>query len=496
VEFHGSGSEGVEETKGEQMEPEQQIECEACCNAPATEPKIDINKIGEQVAALIQKAEKDKAKIAPMLCHVWTALEAKQEVNGCKSKGAWAEKFGITLRYCQYIVKGKRDRSVEVKKRDANHVVRLTDGQIVSINGAKYKVVASESNAILVRVDDAPVAKAALKLNTEPQRVKVLEGRILQLHVGSKYEVRGGGINSKLRPTYTYVGCMLEGDPINQFAAKDKPVYHFTDENGKEKYVVKTSRIVFYAQTEHAKEIAEIVNAKLGITAPAAEPKKDIRKAHLPYSPDYGTTYTTYCGKPLRGLKVIGRDEENTKKYRMCAKCFQLKFGDNPKRPFTDLSDAEVAALMSDPHPTPEPKELRVKLTKAQAGQAFHEIEMLVEDEENYPEGVDEKEWLDAQPTCEGRTTLVFDTTKPLFRLFVDTLLRELDDWASHKRDMVEVSTRDLAQKNRDREVADAAQNAAGKIRLALRSVDIREENEKAQVTLVTTDNCPTEEVL
>jgi hypothetical protein len=60
----------------------------------------------------------------------------------------------------------------------------------------------------------------------------------------------------------------------------------------------------------------------------------------------------------------------------------------------------------------------------------------------------------------------------------------------------VEVSTRDLAQKNRDREVADAAQNAAGKIRLALTSVDIREENKKAQITLVTTDNCPTEEVL
>jgi hypothetical protein len=74
----------------------------------------DINKIGEEVAALIKGAEKDKAKIAPKLREVWTALEAKTEVNGVKSKGAWAKKFGITLRYCQYIVKDgsrKRERS-------------------------------------------------------------------------------------------------------------------------------------------------------------------------------------------------------------------------------------------------------------------------------------------------------------------------------------------------------------------------------------------------
>ncbi len=72
----------------------------------------DINKLGEQVAALIKGAEKDKAQIAPMLREVWAALEAKTEVNGVKSKGAWAAKFGITLRYCQYLVKdGSRKRS-------------------------------------------------------------------------------------------------------------------------------------------------------------------------------------------------------------------------------------------------------------------------------------------------------------------------------------------------------------------------------------------------
>jgi hypothetical protein len=81
---------------------------------------IDINKIGEEVAALIRGAEKDKEKIAPMLREVWAALDEKKEVNGVTTKSAWAKKFGITLRYCQYIVKdGSRKRS---EKDDANRV--------------------------------------------------------------------------------------------------------------------------------------------------------------------------------------------------------------------------------------------------------------------------------------------------------------------------------------------------------------------------------------
>ena len=96
---------------------------------------IDINKIGQEVAALIKGAEKDKEKIAPMLRKVWSALEAKEEVNGAKSKGAWAKKFGITLRYCQYIVKdGSRKRT---EKKDAN---RVRSGFLGRIAEAKRKV--------------------------------------------------------------------------------------------------------------------------------------------------------------------------------------------------------------------------------------------------------------------------------------------------------------------------------------------------------------------
>jgi hypothetical protein len=66
----------------------------------------------------------------------------------------------------------------------------------------------------------------------------------------------------------------------------------------------------------------------------------------VPYSPDYGDTYTTYCGKPLDGLKLIGTEQETNKTFRKCAKCVQAKFGDKPKRPFTVMSDAEVDALV------------------------------------------------------------------------------------------------------------------------------------------------------
>src|SRR5271163_4192309 len=104
----------------------------------------NIDQIGERVAALIKGAEADKKKIAPMLRTVWAELEAKKPVNGVKSKGAWAAKHGITLRYCQYLVKdGDRKRS---EKKDANpvRVVELKAGMVVKFgkDGVLYTVVA------------------------------------------------------------------------------------------------------------------------------------------------------------------------------------------------------------------------------------------------------------------------------------------------------------------------------------------------------------------
>lgn len=108
----------------------------------------DINKLGEEVAALIKSAEKDRAKIAPMLRTVWAELEAKKEVNGVRSKGAWAAKFGITLRYCQYIVKDG-SRKAQKTRTTVRPVVTLKEGMIVSLNGVKYKVAEGEGAIFL-----------------------------------------------------------------------------------------------------------------------------------------------------------------------------------------------------------------------------------------------------------------------------------------------------------------------------------------------------------
>jgi hypothetical protein len=87
----------------------------------------DINKLGEEVAAMIKSAETDKARIAPKLREVWQALEDKQEVNGVKTKKEWAKKFGVTMRYCQYLV---RDGS---RKDQTRTTVRVLDGLTVGL---------------------------------------------------------------------------------------------------------------------------------------------------------------------------------------------------------------------------------------------------------------------------------------------------------------------------------------------------------------------------
>lgn len=101
----------------------------------------DIDKLGEEVATLIKNAEQDKAKVAPMLRKVWAELEAKRPVNGCASKGAWAQKFGITTRYCQYILRGERGKGSAKKRRTVVRIVELKEGMLVRWHGSTvYKV--------------------------------------------------------------------------------------------------------------------------------------------------------------------------------------------------------------------------------------------------------------------------------------------------------------------------------------------------------------------
>ena len=90
-----------------------------------------INKIGADVAKALRELEKgtdalDVRRDAAQskLRQVWDALERGEIVNGCTTKNAWAAFAKVDIRTCQYTLKGKRNRSAEVKKRSANHVVR------------------------------------------------------------------------------------------------------------------------------------------------------------------------------------------------------------------------------------------------------------------------------------------------------------------------------------------------------------------------------------
>jgi 6-pyruvoyl-tetrahydropterin synthase len=97
----------------------------------------NIDQLGEDVAAKIKSAERDKTTIAPDLRKVWAAFDAKQEVNGVRKKKDWAKKFGVSLRYCQYLV---RDGSRKNQRANSVRVVTLKEGMVVNFDGVKYVI--------------------------------------------------------------------------------------------------------------------------------------------------------------------------------------------------------------------------------------------------------------------------------------------------------------------------------------------------------------------
>lgn len=89
----------------------------------------------KNVATQQSGLDKDRISIQPQLRQVWDALKAGTVVNGCKTTKEWAEKFAkVTPRYCQYILKGNRDRTEEVKRRTSGSPIKvlLTDVQFNS----------------------------------------------------------------------------------------------------------------------------------------------------------------------------------------------------------------------------------------------------------------------------------------------------------------------------------------------------------------------------
>lgn len=78
---------------------------------------MNIDKIGEKVKDGVAGVTAATEKLRPMMQQVWAALEAGQTVNGCTKKEEWAAWSGQTTRNIQHVLKGKRDRRAEVKKR-------------------------------------------------------------------------------------------------------------------------------------------------------------------------------------------------------------------------------------------------------------------------------------------------------------------------------------------------------------------------------------------
>ena len=62
----------------------------------------------------------------------WEALEAKQAVNGVTSKKAWAKKFGISLRYCQYLVRDGSRKNQPKANANSVRVLSLKEDMIAS----------------------------------------------------------------------------------------------------------------------------------------------------------------------------------------------------------------------------------------------------------------------------------------------------------------------------------------------------------------------------
>ena len=109
-----------------------------------TIPSLD--KIGLEAAKLLQSGQRNVSLAQSKLRQVWAAFdEAKEngteiEINGVKSKTAWAEHWKVSMRYCQYVVKdGSRKRS---EKKDANpvRVITLKHGSLFKVDGVTYRI--------------------------------------------------------------------------------------------------------------------------------------------------------------------------------------------------------------------------------------------------------------------------------------------------------------------------------------------------------------------
>lgn len=142
--------------------------------------KVNINDVSAEVKALLKdmklgetQTEQARKLAQPKLQLIWHALEAKQVVDGCKTKKEWAKSAGRTPRYCQLILKGERGAG-SAKKRTMVRgcfLGRIAEakekvGVIQRAYDAPFKPGEVKDSKVLDQIDPiiAPVFKEFLKL--------------------------------------------------------------------------------------------------------------------------------------------------------------------------------------------------------------------------------------------------------------------------------------------------------------------------------------------
>jgi hypothetical protein len=99
-----------------------------------------IRTFKDEPRAFKMDREENRVSIAERVILIWSEFERIEKektgetINGASNKTEWAKKHKITLRYCEYIIKGKRDRSAEVKTRAMN----LQTGLLVKVGDQKF----------------------------------------------------------------------------------------------------------------------------------------------------------------------------------------------------------------------------------------------------------------------------------------------------------------------------------------------------------------------
>jgi hypothetical protein len=308
---------------GDEMKPKRAIDP----NAAGDEVKRLLAEDGTASAALkdlrwAKAARKEALKKALII--VWQAFEKKQTVNGFATRKEWCTGFAkVTPRHCEHILYGREPEKPKANSRSRQGVVDLKEGMLVRWHGNDtYRVVSIgvgkddevTSLELFTEAYEEPLPKKKKKETASKKSTKVVHA----IHVRpSDHEVTG-----------TF--CGLDEDKV-QTVGFDADGNSVLDGVTCKRCLRKSHHVEYgfgKSQPTNGKRVAN----------------KDRRKGHLPYSPDYGKTYTTYCGKPLGDLRLMGTESENTKMPK-CAKCVHAKYGEGSKRPFTYISDAEIAAL-------------------------------------------------------------------------------------------------------------------------------------------------------